>query len=575
MARKTNGMENGSIVVDLTRDDCNEAILHKVHVNSGDSDVKTTVITLTDTNSTEDDIEFLGTCVRYVPVITISDGDVFEDDNIKNSDTGLHVLKANTTITAKNLSEQSEGCGMLGRKSYFIKKTEMQQVKNMRTSKKAKQAVAETLVDSACSQKRNHSKSSKHNMQVENIKKEILAEGGSQNKICKRSMRNGYDENGAKVQRKKPKVKVRIVLKKTGSGINSLQSQDTLVKGDIKSEDSSSHKPYCITSEGVTTKGIQDLSSKTVDQGILKQNQLPGSESTVNKEHLDLKNELCFSEISNNVNVSKKDAVTKSVVKGGFDENVSDASKKLGKIEDSNPWLQTASNGGYEDNRRIREIHEKTRSDHLEESGIVCSQLAICSAKLPLHNTQDESDGSHGKNIESNISDEQKDDTTLEVQLLPGRMTIKDCESHVVYAVPLLRLPVQKQTVYFSPAYIDIFLKKVRDVFSVERFLRAIPDPFSYFRQEIIKENRYSDECLALMYLKSKYRRIPFPDIAFIFENNRCSLTLTCEELNMWRSSWKRKTRKIGAGCGCPKPHELSMRFVQEVSGYELHCWKF
>jgi hypothetical protein len=74
------------------------------------------------------------------------------------------------------------------------------------------------------------------------------------------------------------------------------------------------------------------------------------------------------------------------------------------------------------------------------------------------------------------------------------------------------------------------------------------------------------------MYLKSKYRKIPFPDIAFMFEKNKCNLTLTCDDLDVWTSSQRTTARKFGLGCGCPKPHELSMAFVHEVSIYELQC---
>jgi hypothetical protein len=77
------------------------------------------------------------------------------------------------------------------------------------------------------------------------------------------------------------------------------------------------------------------------------------------------------------------------------------------------------------------------------------------------------------------------------------------------------------------------------------------------------------------MYLKSKYRKIPFPDIAFMFEKNRHSLTLTCDELDVWTLSQRTTARKFGLGCGCPKPHELSMAFVHEVSIHELQCCKF
>ena len=574
MTRQVHIMEKGNIV-DLTTDNCNEDIIPEVPVNSVDND-KTSVITLTDINDAEDDVEFLGMGMRRVPIITISDSDVSEDDNINNSDTGAYTKKANSTVTVKNLLEQSEGCRILEGKSCFIGKIESQQMKSMRTAKRAEQAVTETVVSSACRNEEHHSENSKHYKQVQNIKKEILTKGGSpKSKICKTIKRSGDDENGAKVHRKKPKIKVRVTLKKPGSGMNAQQPQDPLVIYEVKTEDSNSHKLYHITSKGVTRKGIQNVSSKTDNEGILTQNQLTGSKNAVNKEHLDLEIESCSSENSDKLNVCKKDTITKSVAKEGVGENVSDTCKKLSKIENSNPWHQTESNGGHENNKKIREIHKKTISDHLEESSALCSQLAIRSATVSLHNAQDDRGESHNENIEATISDGQNEDSILEVELLRARMTIKDCESKVVYAVPLLRLPVQKQIIHFSPAYIEVFLKKVRDVFSVERFLHAIPDPFNYFRNELIKEKRYSDECLALMYLKSKYRRIPFPDITFIFEKNRCSLTLACEELDVWKSSWKRTIRKIGLGCGCLKPHELSIRFVQEVSGYELHCWKF
>jgi len=562
-------MEKGNIVVDLTTDNCNEDIIPEVPVNSVDNDVKTSVVTLTDINDTEDDVEFLGMSMRYIPIITISDG--FEDDNINNSDTDAYTKKANSTITVKNLSEQSEGCRILEGKSCFIEKIESQQMKNIRTAKRA-----ETVVSSACRNEGHHSQNSKHNMRVQCTKKEILTKGGSpKSKICKTSKRSGDDENGAKLHRKKPKIKVRVTLKKPGSGMNARQPQDALVTDEVKTEDSNSHKLYHITSKGVTRKGIQNVSSKTDNEGILAQNQLTSSKNMVNKERLDLEMELCSSENSDKLNVCKKDTITKSVAKEGIGENVSDTCKKLSKLENSNPWHQTESNGGHENNKKVRELHKKTISDHLEESSTLCSQLAIHSAMVSLHNAQDDRGESRNENTEATISDEQNEDSILEVELLPARMTIKDYESKVVYAVPLLRLPVEKKIIYFSPAYIEVFLKKVRDVFSIERFLHAIPEPFNYFRNKLIKEKRHSDECLALMYLKSKYRRIPFPDITFIFEKNRRSLTLTCEELDVWKSSWKRTIRKIGLGCGCLKPHELSIQFVQEVSGYELHCWKF
>jgi len=566
-------MENGNNVVDLTTDNCNEDIIPEVHVNSVDNDVTTPVITLTDINDTEDDVEFLGMGIRYIPVITISDSDVFEDDNINSSVTGVYTKKANSTITIKNLSEKSEGCRILEGKSCFIEKIESQQMKSMRNATRTKQAVTETVVSSACRNEGHRSENSKHNMQVQNTKKEILPKGSSpKSKICETSKRSGDDENGVKVHRKKPKIKVRVTLKKPGSGMSTHQPQDILVTHEVKTEDSNSHKLYHVTSKGVTRKYIQNVSSKTNNEGILMQNQLIGSKNTLNKERLDLEKESCSSENSDKLNVCKKDTVTKSFAKEGIVENVCDTSKKLSKIEDSNPWHQTESNSGHEDNKKIRKKHKKTISGHLEESSTLCSQMAIRNATVSLHNAQDDRGESRNENIEATISDEQNEDSILEVELLPARMTIEDCESKVVYAVPLLRLPVEKKIIYFSPAYIEVFLKKVRDVFNVERFLRAIPDPFNFFRKELITEKRCSDECLALMYLKSKYRRIPFPDIVFIFEKNRHILTLTCEELDMWKSSRKRTIRKIGLGCGCLKPHELSMRFVHEVSGYELCC---
>lgn len=568
MARQVDIMENGNIFVDLTTDP-------EVPVNSVDNGVKTSVITLTDVNDTEDDVEFLGMGMRCIPVITISDSDVFEDDNINNSDTGAYTEKTNNTVTVKNLSEQSEGCRILEGKSCFIKKIESQQMKSTRTAKIAKEAVTETIVSSACRNEGHHSENSKHNMKVQNTKKEILSKGCSpKSTICKTSKRSGDDENGAKVHRKKPKIKVRVTLKKPASGMNTQQPQDTLVTDEGKTEDSNSHKLYHVTLKGVTRKDIQNVSCKTDNEGILIQKRT-GSKNIVNKEHLDLEKESCSRENSGKLNVCIKDTIMKSVAKQGIGENVSDISKKMSKMENSNPWHQTESNVGHEGNRKIREIHKKTISDHLEESSTLYSQLTIRSSMVSLHNAQDDRGESCNKNIEATISGEQNENSIAEDELFPSRMTIKDCESKVVYAVPLLRLPVGKQIVYFSPAYIEVFLKKVRYFFSVERFLHAIPDPFSYFRKELIKEKKFSDECLALMYLKSKYRRIPFPDIMFIYEKNRCSLTLTCEELDVWKSSWKRTVRKIGLGCGCLKPHELSTRFIHEVSGYELHCWKF
>jgi len=554
-------MENGNNVVDLTTDNCNEDIIPEVPVNSVDNDVKTSVITLTDINDTEDDVVFLGMGIRYIPVITISDSDVFEDDNINISDTGVYTKKANSTIIVKNFSERSVGCRILEGKSCFVEKIESQQMKSMRNATRTK-AVTETVVSNACRNEGHRSENSKHNMQVQNTKKVILPKvSPPKSKICKTSKRSGDDENGVKVHRKKPKIKVRVTLKKPGSGMNT---------DEVNTEDSNSHKLYHVTSKGVTRKDIQNVSSKTDNEGILTQNQLTGSENMVNKEHLDLEKESCSSENSDKLNLCKNDTITKSVAKEGIGENVSNTGKKLSK--NSNPWHQTESNSGHEDNKKIRKKHKKTISGHLEESSTLCSQLAIRSATVSLHNAQHDRGESHNENIEATITDEQNEDSILEVELLPARMTIKDCESKVVYAVPFLRLPVEKQIIYFSPAYIEVFLKKVRDIFSVERFLRAIPNPFNFFRNELIKEKKCSDECLALMYLKSKYRIIPFPDIVYIFEKNRRSLTLTCEELDVWKSSRKRTIRKIGLGCGCLKPHELSMRFVHEVSVYELHC---
>jgi hypothetical protein len=564
MARQVNIMGNGN-VVDLTTGDCNEDIILKVPVNSVNNDVKTSVITLTDINDNEDDLEFIGMGMRCVPIITVSDSDEFEDVNMNNSYTGAYTVKAYSTITVKNLSEQSESCRILEGKSCFINKIESQQMKRMRTTKRVKQAVEETVVSSACKNKGHHIENSKHNMQIQNAEQDILTKGDSpKSKICKTSKRNGFDENGAKLHRKKPKNKVSVTLKKPGLGMNAQPPQDTLFTNEVITEYSNSNNLCHIIPEGVTRKGLQYVSSETDNERILT-----GNGNMVNKEHLDLIKESCSSENSDKMNVYKKGTITKSFAKEGFGESVSGASKKLSKTGDSNSWHQTESKGGHEDNKKIREIHKKTNSDHLEERSTVCSQLAIRSATVSLHNAQHDRGGSQNENIEATISGEQNEDSSLQVELLPAKMTIKDCESQVVYAVPLLRLPIQKQIIYFSPSYIEVFLKKLRDVFSVEKFLHAIPDPFNYFRNKLIKEKRYSDECLALMYLKSKYRRIPFPDIAYVFKKNWCSLTLACEELDMWRSSWKTTIRKIGLGCGCQKPHELSIRFIHEVSGYE------
>jgi hypothetical protein len=426
-------MAKGNIVVDLTTDNCNENIIPEVPVNSVENDVKTSVITPTDVNGTEDDVEFLGMEMRCIPIITISDSDVSEDDYINNSDTGAYIKKANSTITVKNLSEQSESCRILEGKSCFIEKIESQQMKSMRTAKRAKQAVTKTVVSSACRNEGHHSENSKHNIQVQNTKKEILTkEGSCKSKICKTSKRSGDDENGAKVHRKKPKIKVRVTLKKPGSGMNKQQPQDTLVTDEIKAEDSNSHKLHHITSKDVTRKRIQNISSKTGNGGILTQNQLTGSENMVNKEHLDLEMESCSSENSDKLNVCEKVTITKSVAKEGIGENVSDTCKKLSKIVDSNPWHQPESNGEHENNKKIREIHKKTTSDYLEESSTLCSQLAIRNATVSLHNAQDDRGESHNENIEATISDEQNEDPILEVELLPARMTIKDCESKVV-----------------------------------------------------------------------------------------------------------------------------------------------
>jgi hypothetical protein len=253
--------------------------------------------------------------------------------------------------------------------------------------------------------------------------------------------------------------------------------------------------------------------------------------------------------------------------------------KRIRTIIESNSSKHAKDNGECEAIKKISEVPKETSSNHTEQSSTVCSQVALSTAKFTSHVTGDVREGLSSNEViqalpSSSTAHEQREESMPEVQLLPVKMTITECENQVVYAVPLLRLPIQKQIIYFSPEYIEVFLKKVRDVFSVEKFLHAIPDPFQYFRKKN-SERRYNDECLALMYLKSKYRKIPFPDIDFIFEKNRYSLTLTCDELDMWRSSWRSKTRKIGLGCGCLKPHELSMPFVHEVSIHKLCCFKF
>ncbi|XP_069671639.1 serine-rich adhesin for platelets-like [Periplaneta americana] len=155
------------------------------------------------------------------------------------------------------------------------------------------------------------------------------------------------------------------------------------------------------------------------------------------------------------------------------------------------------------------------------------------------------------------------------VAVMPEKMTISESDSKVAYVVPLLRLPIQKRIIYFSPKYVTAFLEKVKTVFDIERYIRAIPDPFQYFKREKNNEINYNDHCLALMYLKSRYRRILFSDIEYVFERNKNNLTLTCEELDLGKSPLRKGNRKLGTGCGCNRPHELSMSFIHEVSFIE------
>lgn len=583
MATQMNSSEVGNDIIDLTTDDYTKVILPKELVNQGDSDV-------CDINETEVDVEFLGSCGRSIPVITISDSDTFEGDKCKNTDiecnkshsrstsqhprvisskcalneTHSYILKAGSSTTV----EKPEGRGKLKRKSCSYEKIKSEQMKILKTAGKTlvfeKQSIAETTIDNKCYKQKNSSTNLKYSMQMKHIKNEILTEAEcSQNKISNRKVKNERDKNGSKVHVKKPKIKVKIIMKKPVSGINKTQPRNTPVEESIKTEKTGIHNLFCFLSDSVARKDVDSASSATINHGI----HTPGIENVVDKKYLDLKKNVCFNKRTDQVNKS----VTKSTPKSAIKKDINNAVENLSKVMQSDSLHQLEGNGDGEDNKGISEICKETSNNNLDENSNVCSQLAICGAKLPPHtagNGRIESDYNEESQAlpSTSTAHEQRETPTSEVQLLPARMTITECGNQVAYAVPLLRLPMQRQIVYFSSDYIERFMKKVRDVFNAEKFLHAIPDPFRYFRKEKNNENKYNDECLALMYLKSKYRKIPFPDIAFMFEKNKCNLTLTCDDLDVWTSSQRTTARKFGLGCGCAKPHELSMAFVHEVS---------
>jgi hypothetical protein len=548
MATQVNSAEVGNDIIDLTTDDCSEVSLPKELVNQVDNDV----------NGTEVDVEFLGSCVRFVPVITISDTDILEDDNCKNTDTKpekshsystsqcsravpdfdilnnrcafndtrSRKLKASSTSPYEDLTDTPEGHRKMKTKPGSYEQTKSEEMKIVKTAGKAlvseKQSFAQTTVTNEC-YKQNHSSTNlKYSMQEQNIKNGIFTEVEcSKNKTSKRKVRNEHDKNGSETQVKKPKIKVKIIMKKTVSGINRTKPRDTLIEKSVKTEKTGNHNV-----------AVDNVSSATIGHGKYARK----------KEINDITNALM-----KQIQIIQSDSLHRMV------------------------------NGECGDNKGLNKICKETSSNSLDENSSVCSQLAIYDAKLSAQTVENVRIGSdHNEQIQAlasaSTADEQKETPTTEVQLLPARMTITESGNQVVYAVPLLRLPVQRQIVYFSPEYIEIFVKKVKDVFSVKKFLHAIPDPLRYFRKEKNNENKYNDECLALMYLKSKYRKIPFPDIAFIFEKNKFSLALTCDELDVWTSSQRTTARKFGLGCGCPKPHELSMAFVHEVSIHEVWC---
>lgn len=600
MAAQVNTAEVGNDVIDLTTDDCSEVILPKELMNQVDNDV----------NDTEVDVEFLGSCVRCIPVITISDSDILEDDNYKNTDTkpeksrsrstsqclrkvtdydifsnkcalndiNSHILKAGSTTHYEDLTEKPESCGNLKRKSGFCEKIKSEQMKIMKTAGKVllseKQSVAEATMTSECSRQMLNGTNSKSSMQDQTIKNEISTEMEyPKNKISSREVGKEHGKNGSKVHIKKPKIKVRIIMKKPVLGINKTEPRETLVEESVKTE-TGAHNMFCFPLNSVARKDEDSASSVTINHG----SHTPGTENTVNKKYLELNKNACFNKSIDQVNIRERKSITKCDRKEEI--NNINAVKNQSKMVQSDSLHQTRGNGDCEDNKIVSRTSKETSNNIIVESSSACSQLAIHSAKFPPHamengRMESDSNGQIQCLPSASTADEQNEASTSEVQLLPARMTITECGNQVVYAVPLLRLPVQRQIVYFSPEYIEIFIKKVRDVFCVNKFLHAIPDPFRYFRKEKNNENKYNDECLALMYLKSKYRKIPFPDIAFTFEKNKYSLTLTCDELDVWTSSQRTTARKFGLGCGCPNPHELSMAFVHEVSIHELQCCEF
>ncbi|KDR22056.1 uncharacterized protein LOC110827321 isoform X2 [Zootermopsis nevadensis] len=583
MEVKMNTLEVGNDVIDLTTDDCNEVILLK----NPASNVNASVITLADTNDTED-VKFLGRYAKFIPVITISDSDTLEskcnNEDIKSlkslsshtsqcsraisnfgilnnkcalNDTASCKLEASSKLD--DLSEQSEGCGELKRKCCSIKEVVSQAMKIMKTTDKAHAFERQAT---ACYQQKQHSINSEYNIQIQNAKNELLTKvKHPKNEISNWKIKNEHDENGSKAHLKKPKIKVKVIMKKPGPGINGTQ------------QNTKNHKTGSTISDHVKKEDLQNVSSNSVIEEFKTEFKTPCNESVRKEKYMGMKNNSCSNKISNQVmSRSKREPINEPIAKEEISDSVSNIVKKLKRVIESNSVSQTDGNGEC---GTINKIHDEASSDHTEQSITICSQLDISTSEMSSHVTESVEEGSScNENIQAlpssvTTADEQREDYIPDVQLLPVKMTITECENQVVYTVPLLRLPVQKQIIYFSRDYIEAFLKKIRDAFSVEKFLRAIPDPFIYFRKERSNERKYNDECLALMYLKSKYRKIPFPDIAFIFEKNRQSLTLSCDELDVWRSSQRRTNRKIGTGCGCPKPHELSMSFVHEVTFIE------
>lgn len=157
------------------------------------------------------------------------------------------------------------------------------------------------------------------------------------------------------------------------------------------------------------------------------------------------------------------------------------------------------------------------------------------------------------------------DPAFLKIQYLKMKRSVEDTVDLIAVRKTKGEAPTKKAQ--FNKSAIESFLKKYTTEFSVESFLKAIPDPWNYFlNSELHNSIRYAE--LSLEYLKNKHTKHYVQTIENTLVSCEYSLYRSNKELSNKRKNlmfkMRRTNRKNDYGSG--EFPIVDFQFVQEVN---------